>query len=762
MIARFKTQQRLLFSTIAPLLRTQQYTNDFISSLCKQKRFKEAIQAFESLLTQKLNSQLYPSTYAHLFLACCHLKSIHYGRLIHRHLSESFTIPNVILHNHILNMYGKCGFLDDARSLFDAMPERNLVSWTSMISGYAQNRREKEAVELYIGMLREGMLADQFALGSLVRACSGMSEIELGRQLHCQAFKLNCGSDRIVQNALVTMYAKFGNVKAASVVFERILDKDLISWGSMIAGFSQQGCELDALYLFREMIRMGVYCPNEFHFGSVFSACGSMLQLEHGEQLHGLCLKFGLDINKFAGCSLTDMYSRCRKLDSAKKAFFQIDMPDLVSWNSIISAFSYEGLINEAMVLFSEMRDLGLQPDEISVCCLLCACTGYVSLYQGQLVHSYLVKVGLNVDVSVCNALLTMYMRCSDHSTALYLFEEMKDQDVVSWNIILTACLQYHQLEELFRLLKSMHNSVKKLDQITLNTVLSACADLAYFEMGKQVHAYAFKVGLETDLMISNGLIDTYAKCGSLDDAKKLFEMMGNSSDVFSWSSLIVGYAQFGYAQESLELFAHMQSLGIRPNHVTLVGVLSACSRVGLVDEGFYYYSIMEPEYGIAPTKEHCSCVIDLLSRSGRLCEAARFLDEMPFEPDIVMWKTLLAACRVHNNVEIGKRAAEGILKIDPSNSAAYVLLCNIYASSGCWDDFARLRKLMKNSGVRKSPGKSWIKVKGELSVFVAEDRSHPESNDIYAMLKLLGMNMRKAGYTPKLSGWHVKSKTYG
>ncbi|EHA8590003.1 Pentatricopeptide repeat-containing protein, mitochondrial [Cocos nucifera] len=698
MITRFRKNQRIFFcapsrlpsaplNISSPNFVTQQCSNDFLSSLGRQKRFREALQAFNSLRAQKPNFQLHPSTYAHLFLACSHLKSLHHGRLVHQHLADSGVPADVILRNHIINMYGKCGSLDEARQLFVVMPERNLVSWTSMISGYSQNHREWEAVELYIEMLRSGLAPDQFALGSVVRACSGLSDVELGKQLHCHAVKSDDGAARIVQNALITMYSKSERIENASVVFERIAEKDLISWGSMIAGFGQQGCELEALHLFKEMLDM--------------------------------------------------------------------DMPDLVSWNSIINAFSCVGLTNESMLFFSEMRDFGLQPDDITARFLLCACTGSDSLHQGQLVHSYILKIGLDSNIAVQNTLLMMYSKCSDLSTALDLFNEMNDWDLVSWNTILTACLQHQQSEEVFQLLKLMRSLNSKLDRITLNTILSACADLGYLEMGNQVHAYALKVGLEADVMVKNGLIDTYAKCGSLDDARKLFDWMGNNRDVFSWSSLIVAYAQFGYAKESLELFACMQSLGIRPNHVTFVGVLTACSRVGLVDEGCYYYSIMEVEHGIAPTREHCSCVVDLLARAGRLSEAERFIDQMPFEPDVVMWKTLLAACRMYNNVVIGKRAAEEILKIDPSNSAAYVLLCNIYASSGHWDDFARLRKLMKSSGVRKVPGKSWIKVRGEVSVFIVEDRSHLESEAVYVMLKLLGFEMREAGYAPKASIEH-------
>ncbi|CAO2043037.1 unnamed protein product [Urochloa humidicola] len=732
-----------------------QNPNATILQLYHSGRLSAALRAFESLPSS--SSPLSAAAYAALVNACSRLRSLPHGRHVHRHLLASSSSShdatelarNTVLGNHLITMYGRCAAPESARAVFDGMPERNPVSWAAVIAAHAQNGRCADALGLFSSMLRAGAAPDQFALGSAVRACAELGDVGLGRQLHAQAIKSEDGGDLIVQNALVTMYSKSGSVGDGLTLFRRIRDKDLISWGSIIAGLAQRNCEMEALQSFREMIGEGVHQPNEFHFGSVFRACAAADSLEYGEQIHCLSVKYRLDRNSYAGCSLSDMYARCNKLDSARKVFYRIEAPDLVSWNSIINAYSAEGILSEAMILFSEMRDSGLRPDGITVRGLLCACVGYDALRQGKAIHSYLVKSGLGGDVTVCNSLLSMYARCSDFPSAMDVFHEMNDRDVVTWNSILTACVQHQHLEEAFKLFSVLHRSVSSLDRISLNNVLSASAELGYFEMVKQVHAYAFKVGLVGDAMMSNGLIDTYAKCGSLDDANKLFELMDTGRDVFSWSSLIVGYAQFGYAKEALDLFASMRNLGIQPNHVTFVGVLTACR---LVDEGFYYYSIMEPEYGIVPTREHCSCVIDLLARAGRLSEAAKFLDQMPFEPDIIMWKTLLAASRTHNDVEMGKRAAEGILNIDPSHSAAYVLLCNIHASSGNWNEFARLKKAMRSSGVQKSPGKSWIKLKGELKVFIVEDRSHPEADEIYTMLELLGMEMVKAGYIPELS----------
>ncbi|XXG52070.1 hypothetical protein AAC387_Pa03g0480 [Persea americana] len=365
MTTKFKIQ-RIYFSSYAipskqPFIsashfKTQQSSNDYISSLCKQKLFKEALHAFD-FMQNNTHFEISLSTYAHLILACSSLKSLGNGKRVHAHLSKSGSQPDVVLHNHMINMYGKCRSLGDARQVFDAMPERNVVSWTSMISGYSQNSREREAVEMYLRMRCLGLEPDQFAFGSMIRACSGLDDLQLGRQLHCHVMKSEFGSDRIVQNALIAMYAKSDRIDDASDVFIRIETRDLISWGSMIAGFSQQGHELEALCLFKEMLSAGVYCPNEFIFGSVISACSGIFQLEYGKQAHGLSIKFGLGRDAFVGCSLSDMYAKCGCLDSTKKAFCQIDRPDTVSWNAVIAGFAYSDDANEAMFFFSQMRN---------------------------------------------------------------------------------------------------------------------------------------------------------------------------------------------------------------------------------------------------------------------------------------------------------------------------------------------------------------------------------------------------------------------
>ncbi|VFQ90561.1 unnamed protein product [Cuscuta campestris] len=733
----------------------ERWSNDYIISLCKRKQFRRALEAFEQL--QRTTSfHVYPSTYTNLLSACSSLQSLESARKLYNNVLMSGYKPDVIFHNHVLNMFGKCGSMREARRVFDQMVDRNVVSWTSIIAGYSQNHQEMEAIGLYFWMRELGIMPDPFTFGSLLKACSSLGKLELAEQLHGQVIKSAHGSHLIPQNALVAMYTKFRKICEAVNVFSHIKSKDLISWSSIIAGFSQLGYELDALYHFKEMYGLGIYHLNEFIFGSVFSACSGLVQPEYGRQVHGICVKCGLGKDIYAGCSLADMYARCGLLESAKTAFYQIENPDLVSWNAIITGFSSNGDSNEALILFSQMRHADLAPDDLTMRSLLCSFISPFTLSQGKQVHCFIIKTGFDSDIPVCNTLISMYSNCSDLSSADMMFNEIKhNADLVSWNAILTVYIQHNKAEETLSLFKMMlrQSPNNKPDHITLVSVISACGKLAFLEMGNQTHLYALKTGLALDPTISNGLIDMYVKCGSLGNGRKLFEAL-EIADVFSWSSLIVGYAQFGQGKEALKLFGEMKDLGVEPSQVTFVGVLTACSHVGLVKEGWHLFKQMETEHGIVPTREHCSCVVDMFSRAGCINEAEAFINQMPFEPDIVVWKTMLSACRTHNNLEVGKRAAQNVLKIDPSNSAAHVLLCNIYASTGNWKDFATVKGLMRQNGIKKVPGRSWIELKDGTHAFLAGDRLHPEREKIYAILDELCSQMSDAGYDPLI---HVR-----
>eukprot|EP01018_Ginkgo_biloba_P025611 Gb_06576 [translate_table: standard] len=341
-----------------------------------------------------------------------------------------------------------------------------------------------------------------------------------------------------------------------------------------------------------------------------------------------------------------------------------------------------------------------------------------------------------------------MYSKCGLLKDARQMFDKMIERDRISWNSMIAGYAEHTHDEEALKLFEEMQRVGFKPDHFTFSNVLSVCAALAALGQGRHVHAQIISTGFESDVGVGNALVDMYAKCGSIEDARQVFDKMPKRN-IISWNAMIVGYAQHGDGNETLVLFEQMQHAHVKPNKITFVGILAACNHRGLVDEGRHHFDSMSIDYGIIPEADHYSCMVGLLGRAGCLDEAEDLINKMPFEPDAVIWGGLLAACRLYNNMELGKRVAEYLFELEPQSSAAYVALSNIYASCGSWDYVAKMRKLMKDKVLKKEPGCSWIEVKNKVHVFIVEDQSHPQTKQIYETLEVLAGQMKEAGYVP-------------
>lgn len=379
---------------------------------------------------------------------------------------------------------------------------------------------------------------------------------------------------------------------------------------------------------------------------------------------------------------------------------------------------------------------------------LLQCCGDMNSLSEGKKVHSHIIKTVCECDVFLLNNLITMYVKCRSLKNARKVFDKMPERNDVSWNAIIAGSAQNGNGEEALNIFCDMQRAGWKPSNFTFGSVIKACAGLEALEQGRQIHAYTINTGFVWDAYVESSLVDMYAKCGSIEDAHQLFGKM-DERDVVSWTLMIAGYAQNGQGTEAVQLFEQMRLEGIKPNHITFICVLAACSHSGLVDAGLCYFDSMSRHYNITPRPDHYACMIDLLGRAGLLDEAKKFINNMPYEPDISIWRALLAACRIHGNVELGKRAAECLFELEPQNAATYVQLSSIYAAAGQWEEAAKLRKLIKDRGVKKKPGCSWIEVNNRVHAFVIEDRSHPQTEKIYETLEKLETQIRDAGYLP-------------
>ncbi|XVF03109.1 hypothetical protein REPUB_Repub04eG0232600 [Reevesia pubescens] len=484
-------------------------------------------------------------------------------------------------------------------------------------------------------------------------------------------------------------------------IFNHMPKRDGVSWNSLIFGYASR-------VLVNEASRV----------------------CDLGRQIHGHIVKFVFGSYLFVGCPLMDMYSKAGLVYDAKRIFDETPERNVVMYNTMITGLlrcglTQNALYREAMEFFREMRIEGLAMDQFTFGSMLTACGGLLALEEGK--------------------------QCKSITSAEAVFKWMTHKNVVSWTALLVGYGQNGYSEEAIRTFCDMQKNGINPDYYTLGSVISSCANLASLEEGAQFHSQAIDSGLLSFTTVSNELVTLYGKCRSIEDANRLFNEM-NFRDEISWTALVSGYAQFGKANETIDLFQKMLAHGLKPDGVPFVGVLSACSQEGLVEKGYQYFESMVKEHGIMPVVDHYTCMIDLLSRAGRLEEARCFINKMPFPPDAVGWSTLLSSCRLNGNLEIGKWAAAPLQELQPHNPAGYILLSSIYAAKGKWDNVAELRRGMRNKGVRQEPGCSWIKSKDNVHIFSTDDRTSPFSDQIYAQLDKLNHKMIEEGYVPDMS----------
>eukprot|EP01018_Ginkgo_biloba_P002781 Gb_22740 [translate_table: standard] len=741
-----------------------------VRTLCKQGRLKEALNILHAT-DQSVDS----STYACLLQMCIKKKTLSEGKLTHAHMHERRFMADNFLQNTLVNMYAKCGSLVDARRVFDQMPERDEFSWTVMIAAYSKHGFAEEALALFRQMQRTGMQPDQFIFASVLPACTSLSAV---KDVHEEIIRCGFQSDVFVGSALVDMYAKCGSVRCARHAFDKMPQRDVVSWNAIIAAYARDGFSEEALTLFYHMQRTG-FQPNQFTFASVLPACANLAALEQGIEIHEEIIRSGFQSDVFVVNALIDVYAKCGSMDKAADLFDKLHQPDVVSWTAMIAGCVHNGDGEKALKLFRQMQFAGVKPNPKTFASVLPACANLAALEQGIEIHDEIIKSGSESDVYVESALVDMYAKCgriekargvfdkmpqrnavswttmisgyaqNGHvDEALKLFQKIPKRELVSWTAMIAGCTQNGRSVEALELFQQMKLAGVKPDGKTFASVLPACANLAALEQGREIHEEIIASGFQSDVFVVNALVDMYAKCGSIEKARNLFDKM-HERDVISWTVMISGYAMHGRGKEALKLFEQMQLSGMNPNNVTLVCVLSACCHAGLVDEGRQYFGCMSQFYHVTPEMEHYSCMVDLLGRAGHLDEAHNFINQMPVKPDPTVWACLLSACRLHNNIELGECVADHLFELDPKNAAPYVLLSNIYATAGRWDDIEKVRTMMKVRKVKKTAGCSWIEVNKQVHAFFAGDRSHPYIQKIYAKLEKLSRQMKAEGYVP-------------
>ncbi|XP_062113879.1 putative pentatricopeptide repeat-containing protein At5g52630 isoform X2 [Humulus lupulus] len=606
-----------------------------------------------------------------------------------------------------------------------------------------------------LSAIREDASSESSYYVDLLRECIEKNSVSDAEMVHAQIIKTGILEDVFVSTFLVNVYVKCGNMGNARKLFENLPRRNVVAWTTLMTGYVNNFEPHLAIQVFREMLEAGTY-PTNYTLGIVINACSSLQSINMGEQLHGYMIKYHIDFDTSIGNSLCSLYAKSGHLSSAVKVFENIREKNVISWTAIISAFSDNGDAAGGLEYFIKMLSEDIQPNEFTLTSVLSLCCVMLSFGIGSQVHSLSIKLGFESNLRVKNSIMYLYLKTGRIQEAKRLFDGMKVNSLVTWNLMISGHAQmiehegdslsaYQSGNQALYLFSKLNRSGMKPDLFTFSSVLTLCGSLVALEQGEQVHAQTIKSGFLSDVVVGTALISMYNKCGSIEKASKAFVEMSIRT-LISWTSMITSLAHHGRTQQALQLFEDMILTGVRPNQITFVGVLSACSHAGMVEEALGYFEMMQKQYKIKPVMDHYACLIAMFVRLGRLDEAFNFIKKMDFEPSEFIWSTLVAGCRSHGNSELGFYAAEQLLKLKPKDTETYGLLLNMYCTEKRWKDVSKVKKMMKEEKIGKIKDWSWISIKDKVYSFKA-DESHHHSEDFHNFLVNLIDQAKSMGY---------------
>ncbi|MQM05793.1 hypothetical protein Taro_038610 [Colocasia esculenta] len=654
----------------------------------------------------------------------------------------------------------KCALIDFHSNLGGGEAPEKLVDgkvpllWNKAVCASAQSGMWLEALELFRKMQQSQVGADEVTVSKVIQACGRLEAVREGKQMHAFVIRSGFSSCLLISNSLISMYSKTSSVVHARRVFELTENPTLISWNSIISGYAfngyldvawklfeemtssdvkpdlvtwnclisghmRAGSNNKVLELFRGMQALGLR-PNSSTLTSVLQVIAGLVMLQFGKEIHGYIVRHGFECNVYVGTSMIDMYVKCGDLISARNIFNNMYNRNIFAWNSLISGYAYKGLFDEALRLLNQMEQAGIEPD-----------------------------------LTTWNGLISGFSMKGLKKQALILIRRLKalgeKPNVISWTALISGCCQNGYYEDAVDCFIEMQKEGIEPNSATLASLLRTCAGLSLLEKGKELHCAAVRKGLDTDIFVATALVDMYSKSGSLQSAIQAFKSINNKS-LSSWNAMIMGFAIHGLEEAASSLFNEMCASLIEPDGITFTALLCSCKHAGLVSEGWKYFDIMKQNYNLLPRLEHYACMVDLLGKAGYLDEAWDLIQTMPVEPDASVWGALLGACKNFKNLQIAEVAAKHLFKLEPYNSANYLLMMSIYASGKQWEDVHKLKDAMNTLGLKSKAGWSWIQIGQTLHVFSVEGKPHPEIGEIYFELYHMVLEMKTLGYMPDTS----------
>ncbi|CAI9261694.1 unnamed protein product [Lactuca saligna] len=617
---------------------------------------------------------------------------------------ESRYIPALLSSGYALS-----GHLPYARQLFDKLHQRTKRSYNSMIKLYTEKGLPYNALEMFVEMLKSGTTKpDRLTYPFVVKSCAELSMLQFGLSVHGLILHSGVESNTFVGNSLLAMYMSFGKKDEAKRVFDEMHDKCVVSWNTLISGCFKNGFANESLSVFNEMIDSKMEIDNAT-IVSILPACAYLKEIDIGRKIHDLVKKNNLDENLYVRNALIDMYVKCGEMEDARTVFNETNQRDVVTWTSMINGYIVNGDTRTAISLCPLMLHEGVNPNALTLASLLSSCADLKHLKHGKTFHAWAMKNNLDSDVNVETGLIDMYAKCTFFTYSFRTFNKTSKTRTAPWNAILSGSIENGLYTDAILFFKNMRLEGVGPNEATIKCVLPAYAITTNLKQVTNFHGYLMTSGFLSKSDLATGLIDIYSKSGALEQAYVQFtEIPLKERDIVLWSVLISGYGKHGNGEGAVSVFNQMVECKVEPNEVSFTSVLHACSHSGLVDEGLRLFKMME-DYGITPRPYHYTCVIDLLGRAGRVEEAYGLITKMPVSPNCTVWGALLGACAVHENVELGEVAAKKLFELEPENTGNYILMGNIYAAVGRWEEAENVRNMMNQIGLRKSPAHSFV-----------------------------------------------------
>ncbi|KAL3520420.1 hypothetical protein ACH5RR_018569 [Cinchona calisaya] len=528
-----------------------------------------------------------------------------------------------------------------------------------------------------------------------LKRCSNLKEVE---SLYAFVIKKNATQDCFSVNQFITACSNIHCAEWAIAAFNQLKDPNVFVYNAIIGALLRCFRPLQALQMYKDMLKTENR-PTSFTFSSIVKSCTFLRAVNFGESINGQIWKYGFETHLHVQTALIDFFSNLGKAVEAKFVFDKMPERDGFAWTTMISAHVRFGDLTSARKMFNNM------PEK---------------------------------NTASWNTMMHGFSSIGDIESAKELFNKIPQKDIISWTTMINCYSQKQQYKEALEIFNEMKDNGINPDEVTMSTIVSACAHLGWLEQGKEIHIYVMQNGFDLDVYIGSALIDMYAKCGSMERSLVVFFKL-LEKNLFCWNSVIEGLAAHGYANEALVMFHMMEKEKIKPNGITFLSVLTACTHAGMVEEGKSKFLQMTRDHLILPEIKHYGCMVDLLSKAGLLEEALELVRSMNIEPNSVIWGSLVGGCKLHKNLEIAQMAVDKLMLLEPNNSGYYNLLVNMYAEANRWNEVARIRSNMKNLGAEKRcPGSSWIEVEKNIFQFASCDHSHPASKEIYLLLEEL------------------------